>query len=61
MINFSIGSPDFTDVAFDDKVTTIFVIVYIKKIKEVVNNGITIITAAGNDGPFLGYIENNII
>jgi membrane-bound transcription factor site-1 protease len=46
LINFSIGSTDFTDFPF------------VEKVKEVVANNITLISAAGNDGPFFGTINN---
>ena len=46
LINFSLGSTDFTDGPFIDK------------IQEVISKGITIISAAGNDGPYFGTINN---
>lgn len=46
LINFSIGSTDFTEEAF------------IEKIREVVSHKITIVSASGNDGPFLGTVNN---
>ena len=46
LINFSIGSTDFTESIFTDK------------IREIVSSKITIISAAGNDGPYIGTINN---
>jgi len=46
LINFSIGSTDFTEKTFIDK------------IREIVTNKITIVSAAGNDGPYIGTINN---
>ena len=46
LINFSIGSTDFTEKVFIDK------------IREIVSKGITVVSAAGNDGPYIGTINN---
>ena len=46
VVNLSLGSIDFTD--------TIFV----NKIQELVANNIVIVSAAGNNGPIFGTINN---
>lgn len=45
-MNFSIGGPDFLDRPFVDKV------------REVSANGITVVSASGNDGPGWGTLMN---
>ena len=46
LVNFSIGGPDFLDKPFVDKV------------REVSANGITVVSASGNDGPGWGTLMN---
>ena len=46
VLNLSIGGPDYMDTPFTDKV------------REVVANGVTIVSAIGNDGPLFGTLNN---